>query len=208
MAICALQLLLDMEFQNTSVNWVAHQSNIENFVNLAKLCARLKVKRLVIMIFKPDASHNLESAPKGEQLLRLARDIKRLRNELPDLHIEVERCYSPLRALLGQKFLINSNTGILKGCSAGRDSISFNVDGHFTPCRHLDFPEHFNNLQDYWYNSNILQKLRMVETVSEAPCAGCRYESYCLSCLAINAKLYKRIVKTNQHCSLWKVKAR
>jgi len=204
LAINALELLSEIGFENTAVNWVAHQSNIEDFANVAMLCARLHVKKLIVMVFKPDASHSLESAPDGEQLLKLVQDIKQLRSTLPSLCIEVESCYSPLRALLGQKFLLNSNVGISKGCGAGREGASLDVDGNFTPCRHLDFPEYFDSLKDYWYKSELLQKLRFVETTPEEPCANCRYSPYCLSCLAVNAKLHNRIVKANKYCSLWK----
>ena len=203
LAIRALELLAEIGFKNTSVNWVAHQSNIKDFTNVAVLCARMRVKNLVVMAFKPDASHNLRSAPDGEQFLKLAQDIKRMQKELSDLRIEVERCYSPLRAFLGQKFLVNLNIGISKGCGAGRDGVSLNVDGNFTPCRHLDFPEGYSSLRDYWYKSEVLHTLRMVESSPEEPCAACRYRANCLSCLAVNAKLRKRIVKANQRCSLW-----
>ena len=208
LAINALELLSEVGFKNTAVNWVAHRSNVEDFANVAKLCERQRVKKLMVMAFKPDASHSLESAPSGEQFLRLAQDIKRLRSELRDVCVEVEPCYSPLRALLGQKFFFNSNVGISKGCGAGRDGASLDVDGNFTPCRHLDFPERFDSLRDYWNKSDVLHKLRAVESTPEAPCVDCRYKPYCLSCLAVNAKMHGRIVKANQYCSLWEKKLR
>ena len=205
LATDALKLLSGMDFDGTAVNWVAHQSNIEDFENMAKLCLRLGVKELVVMAFKPDSSHSMASAPSKESFLKLAQEIKRLQQELPGLNIEAEGCYSPLRAFLGQKFFLNHNTGVSKGCGAGRDGASLNVDGHFTPCRHLEFPELFNNLQDYWYNSDVLQKIREVESAPEEPCASCNYQLYCLSCLAVNAKLHGRIVKANKYCALGEV---
>jgi len=202
LAIHALELLAETGIKNTSVNWVAQRSNIEDFTNVAALCAKSGVKNLVVMAFKPDALHSMKSAPVREQLLELAQNITRLQEELFDLRIEVENCYSPLRALLGQRFLLNLNTGISKGCGAGRDGASLNVDGSFTPCRHLDYSENFSHLQDYWYMSKVLQKLRSVESTPEEPCAGCRYKPYCLSCLATNAKLHGRIIKADQYCPL------
>jgi len=181
---------------------VAHRSNVEDFINVAKLCERMRVRKLVVLAFKPDASHNLKSAPEKGQFFGLAQDIKRLQGRLSNLRIEVESCYSPLRALLGQKFFLNLNTGISKGCGAGRDGASLNVDGKFTLCRHLDFPESFDSLRDYWYKSDTLQKLRMAESKPEEPCASCVYSPYCLSCLAVNAKLHGQILKSNQDCPL------
>jgi pyrroloquinoline quinone biosynthesis protein E len=203
LAMGALGLLAEMGFENTAVNWVAHRSNIEDFANVASLCAELKVKRLVVIAFKPDASNRMESVPGEGEFIELVQCIRRLR-DISGLRIEVESCYSPLRALLGQRFLLNYNIGMSKGCGAGRDGASLNVDGNFTPCRHLDFPESFDTLKDYWHNSKLLQKLRIVESDPEEPCKGCRYESNCLSCLAMNVKLQGRIAKTNQFCGLWR----
>lgn len=203
LAIRALELLAESAFKNTAVNWVAHRGNIADFTKVAALCERFGVKRLVVIAFKPDAAHRMESAPDRRQALGLAQDIKRLQKDFPNLRIEVESCYSPLRALLSQKFFVNINTGISKGCGAGRDGVSLNVDGNFTPCRHLDFPEAVRNLRDYWYTSDVLRRLRAVENAPEEPCAQCRYGVYCLSCLAVNAKLHGRIVKADKSCFLW-----
>lgn len=203
LAIHALELLAESRFKNTAVNWVAHRENIADFENVAALCYRLGIKSLVVLAFKPDAAHRIDSAPGKHQLLKLVQDIKRLRENLPGLSIEAENCYSPLRALLAQKFFGNFNIGIHKGCGAGRDGASLNVDGNFTPCRHLDFPEAFDSLRDYWYESDVLRRLRGVERIPEEPCAECRYERYCLSCLAVNAKLHGRIVKADRYCFLW-----
>ena len=203
LAIRALELLKESGFKSTAVNWVAHRSNIHDFENVAALCSRLGVKRLVVMAFKPDSTHSLASAPADGQTLELAGKIKQLQKQFPELSIDTESCYSPLRALLGQKFFGNLNVGISKGCGAGRDGASLDVDGSFTPCRHLDYPESFDSLRDYWYASGTLQELRAVEAAPEAPCAGCKYGPYCLSCLAVNAKLHGAVVKANKYCDLW-----
>ena len=204
LAMQALTLLAQSGFENTVVNWVAHRSNVGDFANVAAICAQLGIKKLVVIGFKPDSSHSLAGAPEEEQVLTLAQEIRRLRKELPDLTIEVESCYSPLRALLGQRFFGNLNVGMSKGCGAGRDGASLDVDGNFTPCRHLDFPEAFDHLRDYWHTSAVLANLRLVEASPEEPCAGCRYGPYCLTCLAVSAKLQGRIAKANSHCFLWK----
>ena len=203
LAINALKLLSVGEFNNITVNWVAHKSNIHDFENVVKLCLSHKVKRLMVMAFKPDSSHNLPSIPDNEQFLELAEMIKRLRKEITDLSIEVEPCYSPLCAYLGKKFLLNINMGISKGCGAGLDGACLDVDGNFNPCRHLDFPEKFDSLLEYWNNSSVLQHIRLVEKTPEANCDKCRFERNCLSCIAVNVKLNGRIVKANNYCGLW-----
>ena len=203
LAINTLKLLSESDFTNYTVNWVAHKSNIHDFENVVQLCISYKVKRLMVMAFKPDSSHSLPSLPDSEQFLLLACMIKRMQKEITELKIEVEPCYSPLCAFLGQKFLLNINMGISKGCGAGLDGASLDVDGNFTPCRHLDFPEKFDSLLDYWYSSKILHHIRQVEDSPEANCDKCKYERHCLSCLAVNVKLNGRTVKANNYCNLW-----
>ena len=203
LAMNALELLSESSFKQTAVNWVAQRSNIEDFSNVAALCRRLGVKMLVVMAFKPDSAHSMEAAPSGEQIRKLAQEIKRLREEEAGLIIEVESCFSPLRALLGQRFFLNLNTGFGMGCGAGRDGASLDVDGNFTPCRHLDFPESYVNLDDYWRDSPILEQLRHVEAAPAKPCAACKYDRHCLSCMAVNVKMNGRIAKGNAYCMLW-----
>ena len=203
LAIRALELLAASGFKNTAINWVAQRSNIADFPQLAALGKDLGIKALVVMAYKPDSSYQMEAAPDGGQTRLLVEDIKRLRQELAPMIIEVESCYSPLRALLGQKFFLNINTGMAKGCGAGRDGASLDVDGHFTPCRHLDFAEAYHDLKDYWYDSPILEQLRCVEAAPESPCTVCKYDPYCLSCLAVNVKMNGRIAKGNAYCNLW-----
>ena len=203
LAINALELLCERGYEHTAVNWVAHRSNISDFSNVVNLCEKLGVKKLTVIALKPDSAYSMESMPTHQQTLDFVEDIKRLQKEPRKLIIEVERCYSPLLALLGQKFLFNSNVGISKGCGAGRDGACLNVDGLFTPCRHLDFADDFHTLDEYWHKSEVLSKLRTVENMPEEPCDKCRFRAYCLSCLAVNAKLHNRIVKANKNCTLW-----
>ena len=201
LAVRTLELL--KTFENKAVNWVAHSFNIDDFANVARLCAHYGVRVLTVLVFKPDSANKLESLPDKEQLKKLAKEITSLKKELPDLSIEAESCYSPLRAFMSQTFWGNSNVGIQKGCAAGRDAASLDIDGNFTPCRHLDFPERFGRLSDYWKFSDTLREIRAVEKSPGEPCAGCRYEANCLSCLAVGAKLHGHIKKANRYCSLW-----
>ena len=154
------------------------------------LCEKYNVKQLMVMAFKPKSTGQHGFIPNKEDFHTLANNIKQMRKEFPDLSIEVESCYSPLNAYLKQKFFINTNTGISKGCGAGRDGVVLNVDGDFTPCRHLDTAENFINLKDYWYNSKVLKDLRLIEKTTKSLCKGCRYDQYCLCCPAVEYRLH------------------
>ena len=203
LAIRGLELLSESGFEKTAVNWVAHRANAGDFANVAALCRRYGIRRLTVIAFKPDSAHAMAGTPNAVQTLALASDIRRLRQEMPELSIEVEACYSPLKAYLSRRFFGNLNVGISKGCGAGRDGVSVDVDGHFTPCRHLDYPEKFESLLEYWNNSPVLKRLREVEDCPEHPCDTCGLNSHCLSCIAVNAKLKGRLTQGNDYCSLW-----
>ena len=137
-AIQALELLRREKFPNTCINWVMHASNADDFEEMIALAERYEVKELVVMVFKPDAAHQLADVPDREQMLKVAAAIKNYRKqEGRRLSIEAEECFSQMRALLGERFLINLNRGVEKGCGAGRDGVSVNVEGKLTPCRHL-----------------------------------------------------------------------
>ncbi len=202
LAVEALRVLRASSFRSYAVNWVAHRTNIDDFENMLALCRDNKVKRLVVLAFKPDSAHSLAGAPSLEQTARLAGLIRRHEGTF---EIEVESCYSPLKAHLSQHFFGNSNRGISKGCGAGRDGISVNVDGCLTPCRHLNMLERFDTIEDYWYHSKVLAQLRSVDGNPRFPCAECRYCAYCLHCMAINAKLNGEIYKGNESCGLWSI---
>lgn len=202
LAIHALKLLQLSGFKNYAINWVAHRSNIEDFPNMEPLCHRYGVKRLVVIGFKPDSAHSMSGAPTTEQFLSLASEIKRINRTNAMLHIEVENCYSPLRAYVSRSFWGNRNVGIAKGCGAGRDGISIDVDGDFTPCRHLEYHEKFHNIEDYWQLSPVLDELRAVEENPQSPCDRCKLSPNCLCCLAVGAKLDGKLCKSNPYCAL------
>lgn len=199
----ALQALATLQQANDPdylINWVAHRHNADDFPALLALAERYGVKTVVVMAFKPDSSHELPSLPSREQLMFLADFIKKY--PAGPVQITIESCFSPLRALVGQKFFVNLNQGIDKGCQAGRDSLSVNVDGQLTPCRHLEIAEPFDSIAEYWRRSETLKQLRAAEQNARTPCRGCGYERYCLHCQAISWKLHGGLFKGNDFCEL------
>lgn len=202
LAIHALELLRDSGFQRYSINWVAHRTNIEDFPNMEAICERYGVKRLVVIGFKPDSANSMSGAPTTHQVVALAGEIRRINETNPNLYIEVENCYSPLRAFVARSFWGNRNVGISKGCGAGRDGISIDVDGNFTPCRHLEYHEVFGSIEEYWQASSVLRELRRVEENPQAPCDRCKLSPNCLCCLAVGAKLNGKLCKSNPYCAL------
>lgn len=201
LAIKALELLKEDGFQNTCINWVMHRSNADYLEDMAKLAEEYCVKELVIMVFKPDSEHERKGLPTREQIEKTAHFIK---NYHGSVSLSAESCFSQLRVLLGERFFGNLNRGVDRGCGAGRDGISVNIDGKLTPCRHLEYPEDTKSLSEYWNNSEILKQLRQVEEHLESPCSGCKYNRNCLPCMAVNAKMKNRISFGDTSCELWK----
>jgi pyrroloquinoline quinone biosynthesis protein E len=197
-ALNALQILRKSGFKDYFINWVAREDNIADFPHLVKLAEDLNVKGIYILALKPDAEQQLKSAPSQESFQQLASYLKIRTN--PEPVIEVEPCYSPLRAYLQQKLFVNLNTGISKGCGAGRNSFSVDVEGNLTPCRHLLYPEKFASIAEYWEESKVLDQLRQVEDHREEPCKSCYLTKNCLSCRAVADKIYHNIEASDPLC--------
>ena len=199
-AMNALELLHEAGFTKTTVNFVAHNTNCDDFPNMVKLCEKYGVGELVVMAAKPTSKNELDTLPDSEQTKRLAQNIRKAQSD-SKVSVGVENCYSPLRAYMGKSFLCgNTNSGIWRGCSAGRYMASLDVDGNFTPCRHLLFAEKFRTIGEYWNRSGILDKIRNIEDSPGRPCISCEFGRYCLSCLAVNYKTEGVLEKGNKNC--------
>ena len=200
LAIAALKLLSDNGYKNTTINWVMHSSNADDFINVVKLAESYNVANLVIIGVKPDSRHTLSTIPTAEQMNDVA---KIVRTHKGKMRIFIESCYSPLLALTcDTKLLGNMNIGKNKGCNAGRSMVSINVNGEFSPCRHLDYFERWDSLVEYWEKSPILQKIRTLDNSRREPCVLCKFNNYCRHCLAINSKTKGELFIGNETCPL------
>lgn len=199
LAIHALEVFAEIGYEKTCINWVMHSNNADDFPEMIRLAERYHVAEIAVMVFKPDAAYQRASVPSKEQILQIAKQIKEYKGTV---HIGAEECFSQLRAILGQRFFVNLNQGISKGCGAGRDGISISVDGKITPCRHLEIKEDYNTIREYWDHSVVLKQLRQMEENPEEPCADCSYKRYCIPCAAVNWKMNGRIFMGEETCSL------
>lgn len=199
LAVRTLELLQRLDFSERFVNWVMHSTNAEDLPGMLALCERYGVKGLIVLGFKPDSSHALRSFPTAAQMREAA---KTIRSYSGSVTVDVEPCFSQLRALVHSGFLMNSNIGVQRGCGAGRDGVSVSVDGQLTPCRHLETAETVSTLAEYWENSPFLRRLREVEDHRDAPCKGCTYERNCLPCMAVGTKLHGELNYGMKECPL------
>lgn len=200
LAISALELLQKNKYANTTINWVMHSNNADDFPNMVALAERYEVTNLVVIGVKPDSKHMLSTIPSADQMIRISNYIRTYNG---NTRLVIESCFSPMLALTcDTKLLGNLNVGKNKGCCAGRSMLSVNVEGLLSPCRHLDYFEQWDTLEEYWTNSPILQKIRTLEEQKREPCTSCKFCNYCRHCLSINSKLYSDLYIGNQHCPL------
>lgn len=198
-AISALQLLKESNFSEVYINWVMHRDTADTLPDMICLAKQYKVKAIVIMTPKPTSKHELHTLPTREQMKAVAHLVQ----ISPPGFLQIESCFSPLLAMVNEsKFLGNMNIGPFKGCGAGRNNVNVSVDGEFSPCRHLEYFESWDSLEDYWVNSTVLQKIRKLEEKKQEPCASCKYGNYCRHCLAVNSKLNRDLFFGNNLCAL------
>jgi len=201
LAINALEVLKNNDYPNAVINWVMHSNNCDDFENMLTLAEKYNVSALVILAFKPDSHHELRSFPSGEQMVALAKKIKAYKGTVK---IVVESCFSQLLAIVrNTKLFGNLNVGPTKGCRAGVYNYCINVDGMYSPCRHLDYYESFETLDEYLTKSSVIQTLKTVEDNKKSPCDKCRYSNNCRPCMAVSSKLHNDIYIGHEICSLW-----
>lgn len=201
LAISALETLKNAGFKRTYINWVMHRQTADYLPDMIDLAERYCVKCLVILMPKPDAHHELTSLPTVEQMEMAVDYAKRHKNTATS--VGIENCFSQLLALYCRNpFWGNLNRGVDKGCGAGINALNVNVEGQYSPCRHLDLYEQFDTLQEYWENSTVLNKIRGLDKNAKEPCATCQFANYCRHCLAINHKLYGDLFIGNKHCAI------
>lgn len=176
-----------------------HSTNADDFPNVVALAEKYDVASLTILGVKPDSRHMLPTIPSAEQMKAVSKFVRTYRGKV---QLIIESCFSPMRALTYQTALLgNLNIGIAKGCLAGKGRISVNVDGLFSPCRHLEYYESFPTLEEYWEKSEVLKRLRTMDQEDAAePCESCRYKDHCRPCAAINSKLENRLYRGNKYC--------
>ncbi len=198
MAVNALHLLQADGQVDYYVNWVARNDNVQDFPCLVSLAQKYGAKGIVILASKPDASYVLQATLSKDNFLMLAHYLKNHNQKATP--IQVEPCFSPLRAYINNYYLLNRNIGFNKGCGAGRNAMAVDVEGNLIPCRHLLYPENFASIEDYWWHSPVLNQLRQFEDYREEPCQSCNLNNNCISCRAIADKVERNLFSGNNYC--------
>ena len=161
-----------------SARWYMNSDNAHELPQVVAEAGKLGVKELII---------SSSRCPEKQQLIQAAEFI----NNLKDIQITltVDSCFSPLRAIMGgDNPKRNSNRGIERGCSAGRDHLCIHADGQLSPCINIEESEAFDSLAEYWGKSETVQKLRSIENNAAESCKDCIYKRFCLPCYCQNER--------------------
>ena len=200
LAVQALKVLASSGYSEFYINWVMHRSTADSLLAMIEFVRPFHPKGIVIMSPKPDASHRFDTFPTAQQMASV---VQTIRHNKSGVGLFVESCFSPLLALLGKNpRWVNFNRGISKGCSAGLTSVSVNVCGLFSPCRHLEVYESYDSLKEYWEDSKTLERIRLLKDHSSAHCLGCSLSEFCRPCMAVDTKLRDTLTIDNVQCPL------
>ena len=161
------------------INWVARGDNCSDFGNIVALAEEKNIEQIDILMNKNASNNDICSAVSKDQLYELAGYIRDYNGKV---NIGVESCYFELKNLIG----IKQTSRLLKGCSAGKYSMTINAYGYVSPCTHADglyFEKtaEYDSLKDYWEKSIIVNKFRTMGNVWEK-CSDCERRIYCEPC--------------------------
>lgn len=200
-AIQALSILQNNHYKKTVINWVMHSNNANDFGELIRLAEKYQVVSIDVIGLKPDTKNMLKTYPSLEQFQGLSQFIKDYRGPVK---INVESCFSNFLAYhLKTNLFGNMNVGPYKGCTAGRTTVSVDVDGDYIPCRHITVTEDFASLEEYWLHSEMLRRLRQAEEECREPCASCGYLPNCRHCQAISWQMYGEVFQGFEGCPVY-----
>ena len=201
-AIRALDVIRQSSYHNACINWVMQRNNADDFPNMVELAERYDIGKILIIVYKPDSNHHIDQFPTTAQIRYVSDCIRQYRGQVK---LEIEACFSQLRALAYRSsWAGNLNIGPLKGCCAGRIAYSVNLDGDYSPCRHINYYESFPSLAEYLQGSEMIKRIHQADRCIGDTCAGCSYQKNCRPCLAIPFLTSGKIIYENRNCELYK----
>ena len=200
-AINAIKIIQKTQFPNSFINWVMHSNNCEDFPNIVKIAEEHGISKIDIIMFKPDSHNELKSFPSGRQMKQIS-DFCRHYNG--PVTIMIETCFSQMLALIrNNSWFGNMDTSENRGCRAGLYYYNVSVNGEYSPCRHIDLYEKYDNLDEYLSHSPIIKRLYEYEEDVRHPCNICAVRPYCRPCPAIPYKTEKDLFKGQECCQVW-----
>lgn len=162
----------------TKINWVARNDNVYDFPQLYDFAEKMGVGAIDILKNKPNASGLIDSHLSYKDIVFLANFIKEHKGRT---QINIESCFYELKNLCG----IRIRNPIMKGCSAGRYSMSIDVNGHMLPCTHIktrDSDYRGSSLAEFWHKDKALNQFRQ-NNKKYNECNDCEFLEWCKPCV-------------------------
>lgn len=184
-AIEAIETMTE-EGVDFSIVWVARHDNVRDFSNIIDLAFYYNIPYISVISNRLTGNGYIDSPLTKEDLEILAEIVRQKEARKP--YILIDNCFSDLIVEL-QDYM----KGIPMKCVAGISRFTVNSDFTYQPCTHLNYPERFNNIEDYWNYSEILKKIRNHDYKDGGLCNSCSHNKRCFPCRAANLAIYKNL---------------
>ncbi len=181
-AIEAIEKMTE-ECVDFSIVWVARHDNVKDFSNVIDLAFYYNIPYISIISNRLTGRGYIDSPLSKEDLEILASMIRQ--KEIRKPYILIDNCFSDLIVEL-QDYM----KGLPMRCVAGISRCTVNVDFTFQPCTHLNYSENFDNIDNYWHNSEILKKIRIHNYKEGGLCSECAHNKRCFPCRAVHREIY------------------
>ncbi len=183
---------------NTSISTVLCKYNYDKIFEIIKIANDIKVDSYRIMKFIETGRGN-----DNKNVLQITPDefkqfIDKLKDKRKDYRIPV-RIDENMMDNFTRKKIPWLKDG-LYGCSAGRSTISIDVNGNIYPCSFLNYEElkcgniKENSLLDIWKNSDVLNDFRNINEL-DGKCNDCEYKNNCQGGCRASAYAQTRSIK-------------
>lgn len=199
-AIQALRIFRD-HGMHYGINWVARSDNVDDFENILILAEQYNADSVLILGNKMTHKGKVEAPLSREGLELLISKIKKYELSNGSVTIEKQRCFTELCALY-----YNTGSSVYLGCPAGVILCTMDLQGRFYPCSHLNYPENYPSVYEYWHNSKILHNLRMCNITESIPCVDCLYAAGCRFCKAESLLTHDDFNAGNRNCNIFQRK--
>ena len=183
---------------NTSISTVLCKYNYDKIFDIIKIANEIKVDSYRIMKFIETGRGNDNKDVLQITPLEFKQFVDKLKDKRKEYRIPV-RIDENMMDNFSRKKIPWLKDG-LYGCSAGRSTISIDVNGNIYPCSFLNYEElkcgniKENSLLDIWKNSNILSEFRNINEL-EGKCKNCEYKENCQGGCRASAYAQTRSIK-------------
>ena len=176
-AVRAMELCKKLQFPYR-LNTVVRHDNLSYLEELIKFAKAHGAAGMDLLSNKPNSNGDVSSSLTKDDIKELILILGKNED-----YLRFQTCFIPLKTYFN-KFSNNRNLNkILKGCTAGRYSMTIFSDGMYAPCPHSQEKESYNSIMTYWEKSKVLLRYRKGFGFNNKKCSHCTYREYCAPCI-------------------------